>query len=131
MENDNNDFIINEADRLEHLLQKLRTNAKKFSDSLGYSNPASIYHIQNGRNKISGDKMINRILNKYPHVSYLFLKTGKLPALIETTAALNTQNAILSLDKNESEQINLIDVLIEIREQNKLILEELKQIKKQ
>lgn len=131
MENENEGFIITEAERLEHLLQKLRTNAKKFSESLGYSNPGSIYHIQKGRNKISGDKMIFRILNKYPHVSYLFLKTGKLPALIETTAALNTQNAILSLDQNESEQINLIDVLIEIREQNKLILEELKQLKKQ
>lgn len=118
------DYILNEAERLQHLLDKLRTNAKKFSEKLEYQNPASIYHILNGRNKISGENMITRILKKYPHVSYLYLKTGKLPALVESTADLNAQNAILNIDNNNSEQINIIEVLIEIREQNKLILEQ-------
>lgn len=131
MDTENITYITNEAERLKHLLKKLRTNAKKFSEKLGYKNTASIYLIINGRNKISGNKMIERILNNYPHVSYLFLRTGKLPALIETTSALNIQNAILDIDQKESEQINIIEVLIEIREQNKLILEELKQLKKQ
>ena len=131
MEKIQNEYIVNEAERLEHLLQKLKINANKFSEKLGYKNSSSIYLILKGRNKLSGTNMINKILNKYPHISYLFLKTGKLPALIETTATLNVQKAILGIDIDESEQTNFIDVLIEIREQNKLILEELRQLKKQ
>jgi len=131
MEKTQNEYIVNEAERLEHLLQKLKINANKFSEKLGYKNSSSIYLILKGRNKLSGTNMINKILNKYPHISYLFLKTGKLPALIETTATLNVQKAILGIDIDESEQTNFIDVLIEIREQNKLILEELRQLKKQ
>lgn len=122
-----NEFVINEAERLQLLLKTLNINAKRFSNELGYLNPGSIYLILSGRNKLSGNNMINRILEKFPTVSYLFLKTGKLPVLIESEAKQNVQKFVLN-DLNTDSEETLMEILKDIREQNKLILEKLKQI---
>lgn len=50
-------------------------SANKIYKELGYKSPATVYHVLNGYNNLGPD-MINRIIKKFPFISYAYLKDG-------------------------------------------------------
>lgn len=60
---------------LYDLILHLKTNAKKFSESLGHTRTDRIYNVLKGINKLSPD-LANEIINVYPEVEYTWLITG-------------------------------------------------------
>lgn len=61
---------------LENLINYLSLNGKQFATSIGLDRPDRIYHVIQGRNRISPD-LAKRILQKYPEVNSSWLLTGE------------------------------------------------------
>ncbi|MGA9324794.1 MAG: hypothetical protein WBV47_01995, partial [Salegentibacter sp.] len=62
----------NDGKRLQTVLDSLYISANKMANLLEYKSPASIYHVLEGRNKLSSD-MIEKIIKKFPSVNYKYL----------------------------------------------------------
>ena len=77
---ENNSDHSNGAKRLNTVLELLDISAYKLAKKLGYKTASSVYHVTEGRNRLSSD-MIQGIIKNYPEVSYQFLKYGKGEAL--------------------------------------------------
>lgn len=78
---------------LKNIIFSLGIRIPEFRIKLGYSTNTTIYNVTSGRNLISSD-MINRILSKFPEVSYLYLKKGDGDPLV-SGASFTTQKNIL------------------------------------
>ena len=82
---------MKDSEILNSVLDALGINANYLSIKLGYSSPASVYHILNDRNSLSED-MKQRILKAYPNVNYEFMKKATLPVLLDDVGTKNQMN---------------------------------------
>lgn len=85
---------------LDELLKHLHLNARQFASSLGLKRVDRVYHVLNGRNKMSVD-FANLIVSVYKDVSYDWLLTGEGEMLktgkaevVEETRAISTGKVI-------------------------------------
>lgn len=122
-------FEYDYATIMKDFLTKYRYTGVTLAKELGMTQN-SIYNITYGKNKISDD-LINKIIKKHPEVSYWYLKTGKLPMVLDNPKLTQTQanifeskekkidyalESFLAL-KNISETMDeQLEVLIEIKE---------------
>lgn len=84
-----------DKERMEMLLAHLQMNANELAASLGYKRSDRIYHVQKGRNGIS-ERLAREICNKYPELSYTWIKHGTgemLKATEATDTALGSSGA--------------------------------------
>lgn len=92
---------ITDAEIMQQLLKELRFSGLKFAQTLGYSSAGTIHHILTGKNKISDD-MVNTIIKHFPEVNYWFLKSGKLPILLDDKLARNQTNVLFGKEQASS-----------------------------
>ncbi len=64
-----------DATRLHTVLEVLRISGNKLATLLEYKSASSVYHVLEGRNKLSAD-MIEGIIKIFPEISYSYLKSG-------------------------------------------------------
>ena len=118
---------------LQNVIEALGVRIQEFREKIGYGTNTTIYNVLNETNGISSD-MINRIITKYPEVSYLYLKKGEGHPIRIGPAVTNQKNILGLYDKNEF--INIYDffklpsVVQELKEQVQKLKEEINQLKK-
>lgn len=109
---------------MKTLLKELRYSALQFSKELGYRSHNTIHHIIHGRNYIS-EELANKIVLKFPEVSFSYIKKGELPVLLSPKLSQNQSN-ILSFELPKKGEINnerVIDLLESIDDTLKKLLE--------
>lgn len=124
---------ISDAEIMDKLLKELRYSALAFAHELEYKSHSTIDHILKGRNKISND-LIDKIIKKFPQVSYWFLAKGKLPVINENAKLVQSQANIfnskaLEINYNLESFATLKSIEKGIYEQNQLMREFLELIK--
>lgn len=67
---------MSDSERLKAVIDYLAMNPREFALSLGFARADSIYHILNGKNRISRN-MALRITTKYPFINELWLLSNK------------------------------------------------------
>lgn len=77
---------------LEELLKHLKISANKLSSEIGLTANTSIYHVKNGRNRISPE-LAGKIHYTYPEISYDWLLTGTGNMIVDS------ENSSVLLDK--------------------------------
>ncbi|TYP76236.1 hypothetical protein [Aquimarina intermedia] len=83
-----------DAVRLNKVLEKLGITGNELSRELDYKSPSSVYQILEGhQNKKLSNKMINKIIARFPQISYKYLKKGEGDVLVE-----DSTNAILKAE---------------------------------
>mgnify|MGYP001033370209 CR=1 FL=1 len=90
---------MNDAERINAILQHTGLNGKRFAGRIGLRSPDSIYHIQRGRNRISAN-MAERIVMAFPEVDKAWLMTGRGEMLLPGaagTAGTTTDHRRLAL----------------------------------
>lgn len=99
---------LTDPEILQNVIDAIGVRIPEFRTKIGYATNTTIYNVMKGVNGISSD-MINRILNKYPEVSYLYLKRGEGHP-IRVGQLVKSYNPIAELyDKNSF--INIYDFL--------------------
>jgi len=104
MENSTTTPNLSDKDKLNMLIDAIsstgvKMNPKALAEKLGYKSHMSVYHVCNGRNKLTDD-MIEKIILKMPEVNYLFLKKGVGKPLKNKSEA-NLQKNLLNLSNRE------------------------------
>lgn len=89
----------NDGKRLQTVLDSLYISANKMANLLEYKSPASIYHVLEGRNKLSSD-MIEKIIKKFPSVNYKYLKAGKEEPLLSSDKEKQHQQDLFGFRKS-------------------------------
>lgn len=89
---------LNGAAVLEKLLLYVKMNANRLANELGLNSNVVIYHIKNGRNKISAD-LAEKIVSRFPEIRYEWLLRGRGPMLNKETSE---KTAIAADRKKES-----------------------------
>lgn len=108
-------FIINEV------IKKLNITPYEMANRLGYKSPATIYHVKDGRNKIS-ESLAERIVQAYPAVNYNFLITGEGSVLLNSdTEKKNQMNLLNMISAEDLPEVELIRKFINIPNQIKII----------
>lgn len=79
-----------DSKRLQTILDILQITANRLSKILGYKSPGTVYHVLSGTNQLSPG-MINSIIQKFPRINYLYLKTGKGDPLLKTDSEVQSQ----------------------------------------
>ncbi len=119
---------LDDATRLNMVIEALELTKNSFGIKLEYKSPATIYHIIEGRNKIS-DGLISKVVNTFPKVSYNFLKNGVEPVLLDEEQKVNQSNFFNIGDKKTPDfgdwasLPNKIDELIRIGNKTNELLE--------
>lgn len=119
--------VLSDQQILEGITTYLGVTAYKLSKELGYKAPASLYHIKEGRSNFSSE-MIERLLVKYPSLSYVYLNTGKGDPNLKTPAEIQAQKNVMrhiykdEPQATEKEAIPSVDVPIEYTTQKQLEL---------
>lgn len=123
---------IEDKEILRNVMTALGVKTPEFRKKLKYSSNTTIYNVFNDVHGISSD-MINRILNAYPEVSYLYLKRGQGTPL-RVGPAVTNQKHILRTHSEEDfisiqEFLQLPNKVKRLEEKIKTLEEELKQLK--
>lgn len=84
---------VTDKEILKNVIDALGVKIPEFRKKLKYSSNTTIYNVFKEVHGISND-MINRILNAYPEVSYLYLKRGQGVPLRIGPAATNQKNIL-------------------------------------
>lgn len=84
------------------MLEYLNLSANKLSVELGHDNNTKIYHVKNGRNKISAD-LAKQISDKYS-ISVSWLLTGEGPMLKDETKNYNLEE-VNNIKVKESSEV--------------------------
>ena len=79
-----------DSERLQVIIDSLHISANKLAKLLNYKSPASIYHVLDGINSISGG-MAERMVKKFPQVNYLYLRTGEGKPILDSKAEKQAQ----------------------------------------
>jgi len=95
------DKRIPDDEIIKQLLAELRYSGLKFSEKLGYKSAATIHHILAKRNSISDD-LINNVIKNFPEVNYWFLKTGKLPIILDEKLSKNQMNILVGKQESKN-----------------------------
>jgi hypothetical protein len=82
---------LDDAKIIQSVLDAVGITANKFSVELGLKSPASIYHIIDGRNDLSAG-MIEKIITRYPRISYDFLRNGVGEVVVSEENSQNQMN---------------------------------------
>ncbi|WP_395073807.1 hypothetical protein [Flavobacterium sp.] len=93
---------------LQNVIDALGVRIPEFRTKIGYSTNTTIYNVLHGVNGISID-MINRIITKYPEVSYLYLKKGVGEPIRIGPAVTNQKNILGLYEKDDF--VNIHDFL--------------------
>ena len=95
--------LLPDNEILNKLLKELRYSGLAFAKELEYKSHSSIHHVLSGQNSISDD-MIDKIIKKFPQVSYWFLKKGKLPIVLNDKLARNQTSIVVDskIERNVS-----------------------------
>lgn len=117
---------MNDAKKLQDLLDALSTNANAFYIKLGYKSHGAIYHILNGKNNLSS-AMIERIVKAYPNVNYNYLSSGQLPILLDEKGVVNQAN-MLNIPLQQSSESYRIQRIMDVPNQLDRIEEMLGQL---
>jgi hypothetical protein len=128
------------AIRLQKVLDILGITGNELSKELGYKSASSVYQILEGhQNKSISNKMIDKIINKFPQVSYKFLKKGEGNVIVDdSTKAIVQANLFgsshkvsqgLKLNSEDLTLITLKKILEENQKTNELLGEILEKIK--
>jgi hypothetical protein len=86
---------LSDAKRLQIVLDHLHLSGNRLSKILKYKSAASIYHVLEERNSLS-PKMIEGIIQKFPSVSYKFLKSGKGEPIISNVQEQKAQKDLFT-----------------------------------
>ncbi|MFH6944584.1 hypothetical protein [Flavobacterium sp. FlaQc-50] len=118
-----------DSEIMKSLLAELRFSALAFANELGYKSHSTIAHILNDRNNISDD-LIDKIIKKFPTVSYWYLKKGKLPIIQENAKLVQSQANLFGtalpkdgIDYSLESFLTLKNIEKAINEQNELTRE--------
>lgn len=95
-----------DAERLTKVMDELGINAYGLSKALDYKEPTTVYHIVKGRQGMSL-KFMERLIKKYPHISYLYLKDGTGDLKLDHKGMI-AQNNLLGIDSPEQTKEDLI-----------------------
>lgn len=95
-----------DSERLTEVMNELGVNAYGLSKSLGYKEPTTVYHIIKGRQGMSM-KFMERIVKKYPQISFLFLKEGTGEVVLGKKEMI-AQNNLLGISPIEKAKEDLI-----------------------
>lgn len=120
---------LTDKEILKNVITALGVKVPEFRKQLKYSSNTTIYNVFNEVHGISND-MINRIIQAYPEVSYLYLKRGQGVPLRVGPAVTNQKN-ILGI-KDEVEEIPMKEFLTlpgRVRELEKIVEELQRKIK--
>ncbi len=108
---------MNDAERLDQLINHLRLNPKQFAESLGFDRAERIYLVLRGKVKIS-KRLAAEIANKYKHTSYAWLLSGEGKMLNEynTTEKVNIVSEPPPQNKDDllAEKIKLLEDKIKL-----------------
>lgn len=119
------DKILEDSEIMNLLLKELRFSALGFANELEYKSHSSIHHILNNKNKISDD-LVTRTIKRFPEVSYLFMKKGKLPVLFSDKLARNQLNILVDGKKsNVDYNSEVFNILKDIDSKMGIIIEKL------
>lgn len=118
--------IKTDAEIIKRVMKELNIEtASSFARSLGYKNGSHILGIINGDpTRLFSDKMKFKIMDAHPSINSIFLNYGQEPVTIDKHKAIGQAN--LNIDNN-----TLQNILVELKDTNKLLREVVKQIKKQ
>jgi hypothetical protein len=97
---------ISDAEIMKELLSVLRYSGLAFAKELEFKSHSSIHHILTGQNSIS-DSLVDKIVKKFPHVNYWYLKKGKLPIILEDKSMQVQANLFGSKAEKEKPDYNL------------------------
>ncbi len=126
--------MIKDSEKLQKVIDALRTNAYAFSVKLGYRSPGTIYHVLKGENNLS-DAMIDKIVFAFPEVNYSFLKKDEGKVLLSPEEVKNQMNLLnikkqplLNMSEIEIDDPNFLmmqkmDILIHYQKRTNELLE--------
>jgi len=92
---------MKDNERMNLLLSELNETANSFAKTIGL-HPTNIYHVLNGRNKIS-DKLATLIINKYDQINPDWLTHGKGEIYNKITTTITHENKTISMALGEYE----------------------------
>lgn len=113
---------LTDSEILKKVLDTLRYSAHDMSKKLGYASPGTLYHVLNGINNLS-DNLAMRLVNEFPQLNYVFLKTGKGKIFNEKDKHVQTQQNLLGSPNPSFD--NIPKTLEEIKDLLVIIAEEL------
>jgi plasmid maintenance system antidote protein VapI len=125
---------MSDSDKVLKVIEALELNVNSFTNKLEYKSPSTVSHVIKGLNQLS-DGMIVRIINKFPNVSYNFLKNGQGEVLLSEEEKINQTN-FFNIGEPKSDMFDFIqlpkkiDKLIEQQEITNDLLRELLEQKK-
>lgn len=114
---------LTDSEILQKVLDTLRYSAHDMSKKLGYASPGTLYHVLNGINNLS-DNLAMRLVNEFPQLNYVFLKTGKGKIFNEKDKHVQTQQNLLG-SPNAASFDNIPKTLEKIKDLLVIIAEEL------
>ncbi|WP_435416306.1 hypothetical protein [Polaribacter aestuariivivens] len=91
------------------LLEHLKLSANKLSVALGHKNNTKIYHVKNGRNKISSD-LAKEITDKFSDISYSYLLTGEGEMLKSETKHFQPEGKIIDVNELPVKYVHIIPI---------------------
>jgi plasmid maintenance system antidote protein VapI len=96
--------------RLQTVLDLKHISANKLANLLKYKSPSSVYHVIEGRNKLSTD-MVEGIIKIFPDISYQFLKNAKGEPILQNQAQIQVQKNLFGSEDATSKQDQLLKTL--------------------
>jgi hypothetical protein len=100
---------LSDKEILKNVMTALGVKIPEFRKNLKYNSNTTIYNVLKNVHGISGD-MMNRIMQAYPEVSYLYLKRGQGVPLKVGPSVTNQKN-IFGLE-NPEELISIKEFLM-------------------
>jgi SOS-response transcriptional repressor LexA len=76
---------LTDSERIKKIIDYSGLSASKFAKAIGCANPDVLYHIQRGRNGISGD-VVEKIVKFKPEINMPWILTGKGDMLKDKSA---------------------------------------------
>lgn len=109
------------AKRLKTVIDIIGLSVPKLTESIGYKEPQTIYHVLKGRQNMSESLML-AIANKYPNISFIYLKDGEGEPQLDVKMQYAQMN-LLGTDNEVSKEDKIIAYLIRIDEKLNQLLE--------
>ena len=109
-----------DAEKLQDVMNELGVNAYGLSKSLDYKEPTTVYHIIKGRQGMSL-RFIERLIEKYPHINYLYLKTGEGKISLDTKGII-AQSNLLGNQQAKSNEQRILESLEQLHDKLDLII---------
>lgn len=91
---------IKDKEIIQNVMDALGVKAPEFAKKIGLATTTTIYNVKNEVHGISND-LINRIIDKYPEVNYLYLKRGQGSPLRSSGPDATIQKNILGKSLKE------------------------------